>query len=351
VVLHGAPALPAHASSLIEIIRTQAELRALMSFEVHTEETMKLGRELECTKKYGKSFDFPKMHMLVHCFDDIWAKGASANFSTKPCEQMHGRLRHAYGTSSKRTITVDSEILHKTHAAVVYGLIEAEVKDWEEFQQRDAEDSDEDEPDNEEQVYHIHLGTKDRSLSTDLLEMKHADNSACRRLSRRICDCIKELDPACLQAGETIKVTECHYLRIHYESMVDWCLYRDKLRCSPMVYGKPRYDCVLVDHEDGIRPARLLLLLECGNSADPSKIINIALVSYFNPILRQIGAVERATGFRRYRQHTPAKSELIPLRSVIRGALLVPLLDPVNKDDYLANDLIDTDIYKQVRPK
>ncbi len=106
-----------------------------------------------------------------------------------------------------------------------------------------------------------------------------------------------------------------------------------------MVYKKPRYDCVFVDHEDGIRLARLHLLLECKSGVNPLETLFLALVSYFEPVLRPIGIIERATGFRRYRQLAPSKSELISLRSVVRGALLVSLLDLANKDDFLANDL------------
>ncbi|KAF8600361.1 hypothetical protein BDV93DRAFT_420688, partial [Ceratobasidium sp. AG-I] len=69
--------------------------------EVHTEETVKMGRELinkfyELSLKYAKSFNFPKMHMLCHLFDDVWNKGVTANYSTNPSEQMHGNLHHAY---------------------------------------------------------------------------------------------------------------------------------------------------------------------------------------------------------------------------------------------------------------
>ncbi|KAG9082281.1 hypothetical protein FS749_006981 [Ceratobasidium sp. UAMH 11750] len=298
VVLHGAMALPIQASNLVELIRTQAELRILASFNVHTEETINRGRELVhkfhrlsevCAKKYGKSFKFPKMHMLCHLFDDIWDKGASANFSTKPCEKMHGKLRHAYGTSSKKSSTVDSEVLHTIHTDAAYKLIEAEIEEFMATQRQDAEEE-EDKP--EDQAFHINLGSKDRQLSTDLLEQKHIDNPACRNLGARISDLVNQLDPAFIQPGDTIKVVECHYLRVQYESVVDWCLYRDKLRCSPMVYGRPRFDCVLVDREDGVHFARLHLLLECQNSADSSKTMNLALVSYFQPVLNSIGVME-----------------------------------------------------------
>jgi hypothetical protein len=43
-----------------------------------------------------KSWNFPKMHALVHSFDDIKAKGASRNYNTKPNEKLHGPLKKLY---------------------------------------------------------------------------------------------------------------------------------------------------------------------------------------------------------------------------------------------------------------
>ncbi|KAG9087457.1 hypothetical protein FS749_002904 [Ceratobasidium sp. UAMH 11750] len=355
VVLHGSMALPAQASSLVALVRKQAELRVLASLDVHTEDTLALGRKvvsdfykisLECTKKYGKNFNFPKMHMVCHLFDDVWNKGGTANFSTKPNEQMHGKLRRAYGVSSKKLLTVDSEVLHTTHAAAVYELIAAEIEEWQASQVEELDEHDEtDDETDPDSVVHVTLRSRDKTTSTELLEDKHANNPACRNLDTRIHDIIDELVPSFIQPTDKLKVRECHQLRVQYESQVDWCLHRDILRCSPMVYNKPRYDCVFVNHEDGIRLARLHLLLECKASANLSETIFLALVSYFEPVLRSIGVIERATGFRRYRQLAPSKSELIPLRSIVRGALLVSLLDPANKEDFLANDLVDQDMY------
>jgi len=36
------------------------------------------------------------MHVLVHSFNDIKAKGASWNYNTKPNEKLHGPLKRAY---------------------------------------------------------------------------------------------------------------------------------------------------------------------------------------------------------------------------------------------------------------
>ena len=43
-----------------------------------------------------KNWNFPKMHTLVHSFDNVQAKGASCNYNMKPKEKMHGPIRKYY---------------------------------------------------------------------------------------------------------------------------------------------------------------------------------------------------------------------------------------------------------------
>lgn len=43
-----------------------------------------------------KNWDFPKVHLLRHAFDDITRKGVTRNSNTKPNEKMHGPIRQAY---------------------------------------------------------------------------------------------------------------------------------------------------------------------------------------------------------------------------------------------------------------
>lgn len=44
----------------------------------------------------AKSWDFPKMHSLLHLFDDIVAKGATRNYNTKTNESRHRPLKRTY---------------------------------------------------------------------------------------------------------------------------------------------------------------------------------------------------------------------------------------------------------------
>lgn len=101
---------------------------------------------------------------------------------------------------------------------------------------------------------------------------------------------------------------------------------------------------MLVQSDQGVTLARLLMLLECGGSNEAHRP-QLALVLYFDPVYRPISALERATGFRRFRQRPRRSAELISVDSIIRGALLVPTLESSLTDDFLANDLVDADMY------
>lgn len=43
-----------------------------------------------------KSWNFIKLHLQKHLFDDIQNKGVTHNFSTNPNEKMHGPLKKSY---------------------------------------------------------------------------------------------------------------------------------------------------------------------------------------------------------------------------------------------------------------
>lgn len=106
---------------LLRCIRAYVELDLLASFEVHTEDTIKRGRAV--ANRFAKlanvshlfftrnatavdvlehsgipkgGWNFPKMHLIQHLFDDIEAKGVTRNYSTKPFEKMHGPLGESY---------------------------------------------------------------------------------------------------------------------------------------------------------------------------------------------------------------------------------------------------------------
>ncbi|KAG9085535.1 hypothetical protein FRC06_003564 [Ceratobasidium sp. 370] len=183
------------------------------------------------------------MHMLVHLFDDVWDKGVTPNFSTKPSESLHRILKKAYDVSSKKNMTVDAEVLRKTHLLAVYELIQSQIDLYDELKRPEIPGStDPDKADNE--LVHVTLGSKPRKFqSLGQIEAAHCQDEACTHLDRLIRECV---DGLCygIDPSFPIKARECNLLKVQYESFVDWCSHRDMLRCNPNFNGQERYDCV-----------------------------------------------------------------------------------------------------------
>lgn len=59
------------------------------------------------------------------------------------------------------------------------------------------------------------------------------------------------------------QITECHFLKVNYESFVDWRLRTDYLRCSPKFFNAAHFDCVFIQTEAKVIFGRLLFLFEC----------------------------------------------------------------------------------------
>ncbi|KAF8266327.1 hypothetical protein EI94DRAFT_1850454 [Lactarius quietus] len=74
----------------------------------------------------AKKWNFPKMHALVHSFDDIEAKGASRNYNTKPNEKMHGPLKKSYNLQTNFK-NVAPQILWIEHVTFVSVLIRSQI--------------------------------------------------------------------------------------------------------------------------------------------------------------------------------------------------------------------------------
>ncbi|KAG2114730.1 uncharacterized protein F5147DRAFT_649883 [Suillus discolor] len=94
---------------LLRCVHLYLEMDVYAALEVHTTNTIEEGRHTvqaftALIKQYMtqtaddnlKNWNFPKLHMTTHIFDDIEAKGASCDYNTKPNEQMHGPLKDWY---------------------------------------------------------------------------------------------------------------------------------------------------------------------------------------------------------------------------------------------------------------
>ncbi|KAG2740943.1 hypothetical protein P692DRAFT_20752023 [Suillus brevipes Sb2] len=140
-----------------------------------------------------------------------------------------------------------------------------------------------------------------------------------------------------------LKITEFRFLKVNYESMVDWWQHTDYLRCSPQFFGTPHFDCIFI-HMTPTKVifGRLLFLFECtvGKHTFP-----LALVHPYDAPTGIHLRKDKNFNLFRVRARTRAHSQFFSVRSIIHGALLVPD-EPSN---YLVVDTVDTDMFVRMR--
>ena len=138
-------------------------------------------------------------------------------------------------------------------------------------------------------------------------------------------------------------------MRVNYESKVDWRMSTDLLRCAPQFHNALRNDCILYQTTDQAIFGRLLLIFTCsvGGIVWP-----IAMVEAFDAPLtsgrhlkRALQKLDKDLSF--YRVRSKGNVELIPLQSLICGALLVP--DWNRPSDYFVHDTVDADMFLRIR--
>ncbi|KAG2747242.1 hypothetical protein P692DRAFT_201867126 [Suillus brevipes Sb2] len=268
------------------------------ALEVHTTNTIEEGRHTvqACTalmKQYMtqtaddnvKNWNFPKLHMTTHIFNDIEAKGATRNYNTKPYEQMHRPLKDWYlnWTNFKN---VAEQIL-------VANNINRRISDFDEYLQQKSDSDLEDDDENTnigmdstlDPSQHVRMGS--RQAVQTFCSIENAQNTRVEFTNFRIKlnAFLNIFLPACniplpngrrihLQSDDT--VTEYRFLRVNYESLVDWKQNTDYLRCSPQFFNTPRYDCVFIRTQNSIILGHLVFLFQCaiGNGLFPLALIH-----------------------------------------------------------------------------
>lgn len=140
-----------------------------------------------------------------------------------------------------------------------------------------------------------------------------------------------------------------------YESLVDWRLHTDLLRCNPLYWkGKGRFDCVFID--TGSQPyfARLLFVFTYRVKASEDIIIPsgqtevaipIALIQPFKEITT-LRKKDKDLHLHRLQARPPEKAIFVPARSIIRGAYIIP--EGLREKTSLVVDVVDTDMFLRI---
>lgn len=134
-------------------------------------------------------------------------------------------------------------------------------------------------------------------------------------------------------------------MRVDYESKATWRKVTDKLRCNPDFFGEPRYDVVLVNM-DGNQTSfcRLVCIFTCTIPQHRSPYA-LALVQPYKQI-RSTGTdaqVDRDLGLCRVQESPQRDTIIVPVRSILRGAILIQ--DTLRRNHSLVVDTLDEDMF------
>ncbi|KAM6495342.1 hypothetical protein JOM56_009965 [Amanita muscaria] len=321
-----------------------------------------------------KNWNFPKMHTQVHLFDDIRAKGATRHYNTKPNEQMHGPLRRAYlfRTNFKN---VAPQILQVNHWVLAAQVVQDNIDVLDTYYDKQQTDTDENECDvdaNDGEAIDAPGPAAPATIVLDRIVFKSPVSESDAGCSFRQLETSDQTSNEPLLLSLRSKVTgflrqyfqdnqihapypairpnetfiEYRAMRVYYESMVDWKITWDTLRCNPSFYGARRHDHVMINVGlDLVIFARLLFLFIYHHPGQPEPY-NLA---YILPLDAPVGnrrQKDRLLGLQLLCAQPSAR--VIDARSIIRGAYIVP---DGKKDSgrYYVVDTIDGDMFLRLR--
>lgn len=142
------------------------------------------------------------------------------------------------------------------------------------------------------------------------------------------------------------QIVEYKLAIVKYESLVDLTMRSDYLRCNPIFHDHPRFDFVIADlpHRGRIF-AQLVSLIVCQVGAvDYHLALVQPLEKKSRPATR---CVDQMLSIHRWTIRQRNRCEVIPLDSIVRGAVLVK--DPRYSSDYFVIDALDDDMYLRIK--
>ncbi|KAG2033796.1 hypothetical protein BDR03DRAFT_1013936 [Suillus americanus] len=302
-------------------------------------------------------WDFPKMHLWKHVTRDIQMKGTVRNYSTRPNENLHGPLKEAYERQSNGKDVAD-QILHIDQCKYAVRLLRLHVDTLGEqcsLPDDEAKAKAKARPDIFEG--HVKLGSPQLPVSIQDIENSCSqEDHAFRGFRCKFADFINTSLPGYgyqLERWVTIptnfQIQEHWYLKVNYESVVDWRQTTDYLRCNLHFHGHPRYNCALIQLTQDVSVfVQLILMFKCQLPDVGS--FELALVQPLTAGI--IGAphwINRDFQLTRIKAVPRESSIFIPLRSLIHSAMLYP--DPAHQDEFIVVNHIDSDMFMHMKTR
>ncbi|KAG6905321.1 hypothetical protein DXG01_003456 [Tephrocybe rancida] len=343
------------------------------------------------TRKYMRKYNFPKLHNQTHAFDDIENKGVLKNFSTRLFEGRHKSLKKAYQSKTNFKQVAPQILKHKLESVVsqiirdqITAVNVDEIEQQHLARERNNCDSNLDDDGggggdtrpgslgsskrDARTFGNIYLGSEVRkATSFGAVMEEHSAEPAFEdfdgRTIRRLVELMKRPDsPVKLTSDfKTLSlallehsniITQYKLLDVTYESLVDWRAHTDTVRANPMFHHAERFDSVIIDNQPRNFFAQLLYIftvkldtdLHSGNQA---VYIPLALVRPFAEDNRRPSQRDKDLRLLRLHPAPDNKPRVIPARSIIRGAFIVP--EGEQRKSSLIVDVIDSDMFLRMQ--
>ena len=144
-----------------------------------------------------------------------------------------------------------------------------------------------------------------------------------------------------------IQITEYMLMKVGYESIINWEIKTDYLRCNPKFHGNPRYDFVIVELPRGRVFTQLACIFVCQIGR---RDYRLALIQALDKSTQQnVKAADKELSILRWHIRARSRCEIVPLDSIVHGVVL--LEDIKNSGDYSVIDTLDGDMFLQLKQK
>ncbi|KAI6095746.1 hypothetical protein EV401DRAFT_2062414 [Pisolithus croceorrhizus] len=318
---------------LLHCLHAYIEFDLYTALELHMVHTLVAGQEAlatfnvlmqrfsEKTENVKKNWNFPKNHMHMHVFDDIKAKGVTWNFSTKPNEKMHGPLKEKYQRCTNFQ-NVAEQILQVNHLELVSELIHCTITNYD-TNTRSPDDNDADEV-KQEDFFHVRLGSRVKHpLMLEAVKQRSITNKVFFQFQMKLNEFLNRYFTAvgktlpggkCIQFQPNDQIMEFKYIKVNFESVVDWCQYMDHLQCNPNFHGCSHYDCILLKTQQQDIFGQLIFMFQCVVSEE----------SFPLALMQPYDALTQPQLVKDVHLNLWRVSEFFLVHSIIHGVLLYP---------------------------
>ncbi|KAF8971925.1 hypothetical protein BDZ97DRAFT_1901552 [Flammula alnicola] len=330
---------------LLKLIRSYLELDMYASLTMHTDTTLAAGHaELlvfnNLLKKYKKDYpdknwNFPKAHTHQHLFGDIKNKGVTRNFNSKPNENAHRPLKKFYLHHSNFK-KVDPQILRLDENSVVALMIRAEIDaDAERAAAKTNESAD--------------LGPQDQLRMPNILGSDHISVGSplsANSLAQTEADNAQDLAFRDFRK----KIIPYQYVKVHYESVIDWEIKTNILRINPNFHHNARYDYVLLQaRNDDYIFAQLLHVFGILYNDQTHYLALIMPMDVPVPRSDSNRGRDRDLRFTRVISRPRSAAVVVDIEAILRGALLVKDVGAELPGEHIVLEVIDPDLWWRMK--